>query len=355
MITRDNYEIFFIDYFDGNLSDADISCLFDFLDKNEDLKQEFLAFEEVNVSISEPPVKFEFKNELKQIDSETTFSEDVFDAFAVGFIENDLSKKQSEELLSAINKNEKLETELNFYKSTKLVANENIIFENKDELKKKAIIINFAPLRYVAAAAAILLLFFSVYKFQENSNRFAEYNPRKEIKTYVAGNDTEEEFVYENIVKQKKYQVKNQIIKEESTQQSSKYQEVVAEIKKESFNKIEVKKAKSITQNISNPNVDIAMREVKQTVKNSSTSDNKTTVLIPISAKDLALNFVKEKIFKQEHPEKEKLSLWMVADAGVEQLNKMTKNTISFHREVSEKGKVKSFSLFAGNFGIEKK
>ena len=84
MITRDNYEIYFIDYFDGNLSDADISCLFDFLDNNEDLRQEFLSFEEMNVSIAvDTDFNFKTKNELKQIESSSIFNDELFVTFDI--------------------------------------------------------------------------------------------------------------------------------------------------------------------------------------------------------------------------------------------------------------------------------
>ncbi|KXK46137.1 MAG: hypothetical protein UZ10_BCD003001461 [Bacteroidetes bacterium OLB10] len=64
MINRENYEIWFIDYFDGKLSPEQTAELLLFLEENGDLKLEFDSFS--NITLPEQDVKFENKMSLKK-------------------------------------------------------------------------------------------------------------------------------------------------------------------------------------------------------------------------------------------------------------------------------------------------
>src|SRR5210317_1760781 len=55
-INRNNYEMFFIDYLEGNLSDEEILLLNKFLDENADLKQELDDFENIKVEPVDSPL-----------------------------------------------------------------------------------------------------------------------------------------------------------------------------------------------------------------------------------------------------------------------------------------------------------
>ena len=63
-INRNNYEIFFLDYHEGNLSAQQQAKLFIFLEQHPDLKNEFESFDLVKLpSIN---IFFEEKNSLKR-------------------------------------------------------------------------------------------------------------------------------------------------------------------------------------------------------------------------------------------------------------------------------------------------
>ena len=47
MLSRSNYEIYFLDYYEGNLTESQRRELMSFLEQNPDLKEEFDSF--VNV------------------------------------------------------------------------------------------------------------------------------------------------------------------------------------------------------------------------------------------------------------------------------------------------------------------
>ena len=140
-ITRDNYEIFFIDYWDGNLSPEQSIELLDFLELNYDLKEEFDSFENLNV-FADNNIKFDNKESLKKpeiIETNLINSSNYTDYF-IAKLEGDLSIVEEAELNIFISKNTNLLPEFNLFQSTKVVSDNSIKFSNKDSLKKKEIV-----------------------------------------------------------------------------------------------------------------------------------------------------------------------------------------------------------------------
>ncbi|NVO03737.1 MAG: hypothetical protein HXX09_13655 [Bacteroidetes bacterium] len=140
-ITRDNYEIFFIDYWDGNLTPEQSIELLDFLELNYDLKEEFDSFENLNI-IADNNIKFDNKESLKKpeiIETNLVNSSNYTDFF-IAKLEGDLSIIEEAELNIFLSKNSNLLQEFNLFQSTKVVADNSIQFSNKDSLKKKEIV-----------------------------------------------------------------------------------------------------------------------------------------------------------------------------------------------------------------------
>lgn len=352
-IDRTNYELFFIDYFDGNLSDADITLLYEFLEQNADLKIDFSKYEEINIS-DNSVVSFNVKNELKHIDKNSKFSADIFDAFAVGFIENELTENQRNEFITEVEKNENFKSELNFYKSTKIEADNSIVFENKKSLKHTTLNIYNKPIQYSIAVAASLLLFYSLFQINYKNEKIQAYVPREKSEIFVAENNIENEIKSnEKIIEKSDIQtvvlnksIKNKIIKTDFVKEPiSQIQtnDIISENIEPIFEKIEVAENSKI--------------EIQENIE--SVLDNKSEIkkreTKGITLKQFAVNFIKTKILKIDDDKSENISLWNLAEVGVNQINKVSNSEVQLNKEINEKGKVKSFSLVAGNFGIEKK
>lgn len=351
IIDRTNYELFFIDYFDGNLSDADIALLMDFLEKNSDLKLEFENFEEITIS-DNSAILFNSKNELKHIDKNSKYSDDLFDAFAVEFVENQLTKNQKNEFLNSISENQELQSELNFYKSTKLEIDNSIVFENKNSLKHKTVQVNFKPIQYAAAIAASVLLFYTLFQLNNNSSeKIISYVPR-EIKGFnIADNKVDEEIIFTKNVNQKHKTIHKNILAKSVSKPEIISQTVEPKI---DYNVTKDNVAQTIEKEVIIENT-ISVIDPKIETKNIAKVETKTTNSKNTTLKDLAIGFIKTKILKVDKNKEENISLWTLADVGVNKLNKVSKRDIKLNKELSSKGKVKTFSLVAGNFSIEKK
>ncbi len=159
-INRNNYEIYFIDYQDGNLSSAQIDELKLFLNLNPDLDDEFQVLAPVHLEAKH--IEFPNKEDLLKknfILNNATHLENL----SIAFLENDLSNKEKEELqYQILNKENKIEFES--FQNLKLKEDTKLQFPNKKSLikrNKKTLVLR---LFYATSAAAAIFLF--VFSFQ---------------------------------------------------------------------------------------------------------------------------------------------------------------------------------------------
>ena len=140
-INKKNYEEWFLDYFEERLTPEQVEELMAFLELNDDLKEEFESFENITLPPAKPVI-FDAKEKLKKIGiiSVGDINEKNCEAFLVAEVEGDLSSEQSDNLFEFLEKNPTLKKELELLKKSKLTPDNNIVFDNKEYLKKKPVI-----------------------------------------------------------------------------------------------------------------------------------------------------------------------------------------------------------------------
>jgi len=153
MITRDNYEAFMLDYFEGNLPSGKIDELMLFLENNPDLKEDLEDFEELTL-VPEAPV---FENKLALKKGEQVIHLNNYEHYFIAEVEGENPPEITKLLAIFLKENPSKKTEFETYQKTKLAA-PVIVFEDKKVLKKETRVI---PLIwwYSSAAAVILMLF----------------------------------------------------------------------------------------------------------------------------------------------------------------------------------------------------
>jgi len=164
-ISRDNYEIYFLDYYEGNLKGEEAEELFAFLDNNPDLAKEFNSFESITVDTNTKD-EFSFKDTLKK----ETISPSNQTDFLIAYMEGDLNKREINDVEHYIKSNAKAEKELNLLQRTKLVPDKSITYFGKSSLKKKESS-GHKPIelyRYVAIAASVVILIGVYFYFNNN-------------------------------------------------------------------------------------------------------------------------------------------------------------------------------------------
>jgi len=140
-INRNNFEAFFLDYYDGKLNSDQIKELFLFLNEYPDLKESFESYENISL-ISDNNIIFENKESLKKTEIvpagfiNSTNYETIFTAD----MENDLSAEESETLKLFLQSNPHLNETYHLFKLTRLKPDLSLTFENKSALKKQEIV-----------------------------------------------------------------------------------------------------------------------------------------------------------------------------------------------------------------------
>ncbi len=132
-INKNNYEAFFLDYHEGNLSPQQVADLLLFVEQHPELKEEFESFE--NVTLDDlSNVSFEGKSSLKK---EITLEnkEDYF----IRSVENTLTPAEKSLLENFVKQHPQFLSELELFQKTKVFADASVIFENKESLKRTVV------------------------------------------------------------------------------------------------------------------------------------------------------------------------------------------------------------------------
>lgn len=166
-INLNNYEIYFIDYFDGNLSREVVIELMQFLEDNPDLKEEFESFE--NINLEQEEIVYSNKSSIKKTEilSFGSLSEKNYENSFVAYFEGDLDNNKKQEVEKFIELNPSLSKEFEVHSKLRL-HKEEISFENKSQLKRKQRI-GVWQYRSMAAAASIALLMSAFWFLNDNA------------------------------------------------------------------------------------------------------------------------------------------------------------------------------------------
>jgi len=129
-INKNNYEAYFLDYHEGNLSPQGVADLFLFLSQHPELKKELDDFENVALNDFSTPV-FENKESLKK-----NITPNNHEDYFIRAVEGTLDATELVMLQTYLTTNPEFLKEFNQFKKTKLQADPALIFENKNELKQ---------------------------------------------------------------------------------------------------------------------------------------------------------------------------------------------------------------------------
>lgn len=151
MITRENYEIYVIDYLDGSLSPSLESEFKAFLLAHPELEEELEELKQVK--LTPPPVTYPHKDLLKK-----TEEQECPDYYAIAMAENVLSAEEQRQV-GPYRSDKKFQESVRMYKKLRLLPDTRIVYPSKSKLYRK----NYrrlwlAPLTAAAGLALLLTL-----------------------------------------------------------------------------------------------------------------------------------------------------------------------------------------------------
>ena len=198
-ITRANYEVYFVDYFDGRLSQEAKEELMRFLEAHPDLKEEFYNFDENVILQADSDITFPKKDSLKKQETARAKPDpENYESWFIAYAEGDLNREEQQQVERFVHDNPALKQEFLIYQKLSLKADSRIRYPDKKRLKKKSRRKRTLLARYAGyAAAAGILLFAGLFwlirqeapgRQEENISQLPHYEAEA-----ISGNPTPNE------------------------------------------------------------------------------------------------------------------------------------------------------------------
>ena len=173
-ISINNYEAYLIDYMDGLLNNAETQQLKAFCVQNhidfEELTEDLPVLESTDDTFDEK--EYLFKNKIVPFGS---INEDNYEERFIAYQELLLDGEKEREVEEFADKNPFLLKDLRIYGNCRLKPDTTVVFKDKDNLKKKAVIL---PLyAKIAAVAAVIAVLFGLFWLPKNENDNANQQP----------------------------------------------------------------------------------------------------------------------------------------------------------------------------------
>jgi len=183
-INRNNYEKYFVDFLDGNLSQSEKEEILLFLDQNLDLKEELEFYKDELVL--EEEIRYSHKQELKRLPILSGTNATNFDELCIASLEKDLNDTEEKKFSEYLKENEQRQRNYDLFKLTLVEKDEFIVFPEKSRLKKKELSLrrNYYTLSIAASIIILIALYILLPKQPVEStmleNHVAEVSKEKE-------------------------------------------------------------------------------------------------------------------------------------------------------------------------------
>lgn len=377
-INKNNYEAFFLDYHEGNLTAEEVAVLLLFVEQHPELKEEFENFE--NCSIEDfSSIEFENKRSLKK---EITIAnqQDYF----IGLIENSLNDSENKLVSDFLDQNPSAHLEFELFRKTLLKADKTIVYENKNALKKTAsTIVNRTepiltyeedlliasvekvPFYYYAAAASVMLLLglFFLNKINTSTTDLAKTTiiestiPQKSVLVQSEKEEVNVE-VNKKITEhaEKIIPVKRNTIINDNESLSGEQNKVAA-----SLQSVEQPQAFAVRKETLNSNEDYTNKHVDYNLDKITKQEYLMEKEEFVSLHELAAERIKEKLLDENdvYEQKEsgrlkKISGWDIAQIITKGISKFSGRKFELKPYYNDRGSVTSYELIAGEFKLSK-
>lgn len=344
-IDRSNYEIWLIDWLDGNLSDLQTEQIKQFLFKNPDLNEEF---EELTTFSLKPSMKsFPRKELLKKSTEELPLSQ--FEYLCVAYLEKDLPPSQQTQLKECIDQDSEKLRIFDLIQKTKL-APSNIRYKNKNHLIKSIEtqkIIRFLVIGLSAAATIALIIMSNLIIPQKLPDKINNITQNIVVDSnYLKPAD--------NILSVKLLTDKNPDLAEQKPKNpDTTVLNVPSEIS-EPFNNMPIQ-IDSLVRNPEIPGIHIAMIPFSAEfnlkgvhVNNTLVSSSSPIIIPPSYDKSSRLNMFIAKTFRERILKEPKskgnmpLKGYEIAEAGITGLNKLLGWNMSLNENNDKNGELRS-------------
>ena len=343
-IDRQNYEQYLIDYLDGRLNSEQIGSLITFLELNPDLKEEFEGVEKMNLTPDE--IIFHGKPSLFKSTSELEKSIILkdFDMYCISSIENDITEEEEQKLQAIIRNDPDREATYRLYQSTRLLPDEGIHYPGKASLRKR---FTGIPIRFIltaaAAAAAIMLM---LYLFSAREHESREMTVIQQVPT----NQGDDRINHPPVAREDHPDHPAPLSSGEKGSADARGEQQATWIEKQ--------EALAYAAGARDDSVAVIKKIRMETIEPISIQ-NLDEPAAGHGGKGIAERLPSQTIMVEEYQNTiaksghdNRLSLWILADAGVKGLNSVSEDEYLLEQERDKQGNIRRFTLDTPVFGI---
>lgn len=352
LFNRENYELFVLDYLDGKLSPGDSELFARFLNDHPDILEEVMNIEQMRLLPGDIP--YPDKDLLKKISKVESINVSLaeFSNYCVAYLEDDLSLSEKKDFEGYLEENPHKKEELESFRKVYLKPDMSIEFISKSKLKKLTISQRrIRTISIISSSAAILILAmilakpgFNTFK-QLITGRYQSGDTRNEI-TSADDNlmENEKELPVQlnepdSREQRKEYNVQNisgiqpEDIKVDAGNQSIHVENLGA------HEKIELNQISSLMAyiEVQPPHLPDRLLTFSQRNSENSIRSEEYLTLIEFTEKRLIKDFIQ----KTDDQQEDHLTLWDLAYAGFNNLDKITESNYELNREINQNGSIK--------------
>ncbi len=346
-LTRNNYEIWFLDYLDGQLSNEQLETLLDFLELNPDLKEELRGVS--GVSLTAGMESLDQKEQLLKSPADIPGIAAI-DQLCIARLEDDLTDEEVRMFGIRLEKDPELEREYAAFQLTRLNQSDSAIYPNKRDLRKKVVVFSPWIITAISSAAVVLLAWFlwpdppetitqPLAKIEQPSTR----SPQPATSSPQATTNRRPPITSNLLASNRKPSAASPV-KSKSANEESIQREIVP--------------LKSISRKsvVAGPRIPDPL-----STKMLFASSYPSALIDPVTPEDAltlpqyALQLFREKILGEDRilVRRTRFSMWEVAGVGVNKINDLAGTKMKINREYDSKGDILAVSFNSRLIDVE--
>jgi len=361
-ITRTNYELFFVDYFDGKLTDEEVMQLMLFLDHNADLKEELALFNRTTLPSDAGSVRFDGKEGLKRsLSAKPKINELNFAEFCIAYHEKQLNPLQEEDLLDYVARHPEKKKDMELFGKVYLRSDYSVKYPGKRTLYKGKKTVLAPRYRWVAAAATVAVLI-TLYvllpvKTGHTIHTIAKTNnpvPGKTLTgTDISGKEPDYVPSGLEIAKSEPYSStphrhlsvlpENRVAGNNG--QNSMEEKTVEANGLAALNPVEI--------NTLSPGGNSRLLPALRITPVKTASGNNTPEGDYLTIQELAAQQIEKKFGSKKESGQTGISFWDVAQAGINGIGKLTGSQMKMEKQYDKAGRLVAVAVNSKNFAIE--
>jgi hypothetical protein len=341
-LTRNNYEIWFLDYLDGQLNNEQLEMLLDFLESNPDLKEELQGVS--GATLHAGTESFENKALLNKSIGDIP-GIGAIDQLCIARMENDLPEDEAIAFDLQLKKDPALGENFAAFQATRLNPAIEVVFPEKKNLYKKTRTLAPWIITAVSSAAVILLAWFL---WPETSEKVSP--PIAKIEQPVK-NTPQPAITNQSQVVASQNPGFNKIKADKVVPKAKKPDSI--NIYQRETTPIEMLSHKSV---VAGPRIPDPQRtRILFASSFIPALINRTPEEDAMTVPQYAMQIFREKILGEDRSivRKTRFSIWEVAGAGVNKINSLAGTDMKLNREYDTKGDILAVSFNSKLFDVE--